>query len=192
MRRDKKLLSDRKVAILITVVIAILATMLGVYRTSVRYTRNIEALFYDGVYLEDEGYREQSINAHLDNSAGIVLRLATLLESYPELTEKTEDLLSARRELIAAKDIKGKSLSYDKMRLLFVELTSAATRVDLSDRDREAISQDVAVFNGASIAMIRSSYNDKVTEYFTGRSALARMLGAFTPNREPSFFLTTH
>ena len=192
MRNEKRLLSNRRIAILITVVVAVLATMWGVNRTSARYTRDIEAMFYDGVYLKDDGYTEQSISAHLDNSEQVVLRLATVLVNYPELSDKAESSLSYRRELIAAKSIGDKSSAYIRMRDQFIELTDAAKRADLSARDMEAVTQDSTVFNGASIAILNSRYNDKVTEYFEGRSAIARMIGVFTPTKAPAFFLASY
>jgi len=183
-----KLLKNRKFVILITVVIVILATMFGVYRTSARYTREIENMFYDGVFLKSEGYVEQSINTHLENCANASLGLATIMENYPELASGAKDLLSSRRDLFAAGSIKEKSVAFSEMRELFIELLENSMLVELSMRDMEAASQYLSTFNGAFIAIASSSYNDRAIEYLDGRSALMRIIGLLVPVKEPELF----
>ena len=185
-----KLLKKRKFAILLTIIVAIIATMIGVYSTSVRYTRDVEAMFYSGVEHKGEGYTQPGISSHLDNCVNAALNLATVLEKYPELAGKSEDLLSARRDLLAAVKISDKSSAYINMRTAFNDLLNAAVSVDLTERDMTATAQHFLLFNGAANAMSNSRYNEEVVGYLNGRSALMRFIGTFVPTREPEFFST--
>ena len=183
-----KFLKNRKTAILITVVTAIIATLIGVYKTSGRDTRDIEAMFYDGVYLKDDGYTQASIDSHLGNSADAALGLATIMEKRPELADKAAALLSARRELIAAESISGKSAAYSGLVSCFDELIRAALSAELTDRESGAAAEYVSTFNGAGKAMLGSGYNKMVMEYLDGRSPFIRIISVFIPVRSPDTF----
>jgi len=183
-----KLLKNRKFAILLTIVIAVLATLFGVYKTSVRYTRSVEAMFYDGVYLSNDGYTQPAISSHLENSANAALGLATLMGSYPELADKAGEIISARRDLLAAGSISDKSSANLKMNGFVIELLDAAMSANLTDRDKNAASQYYSTFIGASNAIANSSYNVKVADYMNGRSILMRIIGAVLPVKTPDFF----
>ena len=189
-----KVLKSRKAAILITVVIAILATLLGVYRTSNKYTRDIEAMFYDGVYLKSEGYTQPGIESHLNNAANAALGLATLMETYPELEFQVEKLKSARRGLLAAETISEKNIAFLEMRERYIDLDNASLNeglnLGISERDIIAVSQYDSTFFGALNALSASGYNDEVMEYLNSRSFLTRLLVVFTPAREPEYFIT--
>ena len=172
--RDMELLKNRKFAILITVIIAVCATLFGVYRTAGRYTRKIETMFYDGVYLQDGGYTQPGIDSHLNNAANAALGLATVMGKYPELEYQTGQLISARRELLAAKSINDKSSANLEMWARFINLSDAVTAsspdIALTDSDKTAEAQYLETFRGASNAMSDSLYNTEVTKYLDGRS----------------------
>jgi len=145
-------------------------------------------MFYDGVYLSDAGYTQPAISSHLENGANAALGLATLLGNYPELAGKSGELLSARRELLAAGSIGDKSLANQKTNDLVIGLLDAAMSVNLTERDINAASQYYSTFIGASNAIANSNYNVKVSDYLNGRSVLMRILGIFVPAKEPDFF----
>ena len=186
-----RLLVNRKFAVLITVAVAVLATLFGVYRTSARYTRKIEALFYDGVYLRDEGYTQPGIEAHLENSANAALGFAAFMDKYPEFAPQAEELIFARRELLAAKGIGEKSAAYLEMSRLFYALFFKQLDAYLPGRDVDAARRYYDTFYGAATAIFNSGYNDEVREYLDGRSFLMRFAGAFAPVREPEYFIIT-
>jgi len=182
-----KFLKNRKIAVLIAVVVAIIATLSGVYKTSGRDTRDIEAMFYSGVYLKDDGYTQASIDSHLRNSADAALGLATITEKHPELADKAKALISARRELIAAESISGKSAAYSGLVHCFDELFRAARSVDLADRESDAAEYS-STFSSAGKAILGSGYNNMVMEYLDGRSPFIRIIGIFIPVRSPDTF----
>jgi len=187
-----KLLKNRKFAILITVAVAVIATMFGVYRTSARNTREIEAMFFSGVYLKDEKYTEAAINAHLNNCANAALGLATIMENYPEYADRSKALDTARGKLISAGSIADKSFAYAEMWTRFTELSSAVTSApgfsDMPARDAGAVNEYTKTFNSANWAMVNSRYNNEVFEYLDSRSALMRAIGVITPTKTPDYF----
>ena len=183
-----KLLGKRSIAILITVVVVIASTLLGVYNTSGRYARQIEKMFYDGVFLSDQGFTQPGINTHLENGANAALGLATLLEKHPELSKSTETLLSARRELMSADGVAQKEQAANKMRDGFIDLLDAARDADLSERDKDAATQFYSVFNGALIAISNSRYNDVVGDHLNSQCALMHLAGNFVSAKQPHSF----
>lgn len=174
---------------MLTIVVAILATLLGVYKTSVRDTREIEAMFNDGVYLADAGYKQPGIASHLNNCADAALGLATITEKYPELADISGELILARRELLSATDIRDKGYAYTIMTLYYYDLSMAALNANLSERDMNAVEQYTTAYSGAQSAAIASGYNDEVARYLDGRSALVRFISAFVPAKAPDSFV---
>lgn len=184
-----KLLKKRSFAILLTIVVAILATLLGVYKTSVRDTREIEAMFNDGVYLADAGYTQPGIATHINNCADAALGLATITEKYPELAGISGELILARRELLSATSIRDKGHAYSIMTLCYYDLYStAALNANLSERDINAAEQYSSTYAGARSAVAASGYNGEVMRYLDGRSALVRFISAFVPIKAPDSF----
>jgi len=183
-----KLLKDRKFAILITVVVAVLATLFGVYRTSSRGAGRVEAMFFDGVFLQERGFTEPGIESHLENSADSVLSLTSVFGNYPELADKNEALVEARRNLLGASGVAGKSDAFFEMWKMYDSLLDAAESVSLSERDSAAVSQLSESFRGALIAIRNSAYNDKVIEYRDGRSIFTVLIGGLVAAKIPSSF----
>lgn len=173
---------------MITVAVAVAATLFGVYSTANRYTHEIEAMFYDGVYLKDQGYTQPGINSHLENSANAALGLAALLKNYPGLSGYTEQLLSSRRALLDSGSIEDKSLAYWQMNSSFLTLLLNARDVDLSEKDKEDARRFYSVFNGALSAVSDSKYNEKVNDHVGAQSALLRLIGYFLKASEPEPF----
>ena len=183
-----KLLKTRKFAILLTVVIALIATMLGVLGTASRDTRRIEAMFYNGVYNEAWGTTMRGMSAHIDNCADAALGLATFLKNYPQLADRAEELILAQRGIHDAKSISEKNSAFNLMVRLFYGLNTAANSLDLSSRDLTAVTQYYNEFRNAHMVMIETRYNDKVIEYLEGRSAIVRIISSFMPVKAPSYF----
>ena len=186
------LLKNRKFAILIAVVIAVIATLSGVYRTANRYAREIDAMFYEGVYLKKEGYTQPGIDSHLNNAADAALGLATIMANYPEFSAKAENLILARREFIDAVSISDKSSANFKMWECFFELTDAISNappdVKLTGRDIDAQSQYYNTFLGAEISAHTSQYKGIINEYMNRQSFLVHIAGLLIPLREPEYF----
>jgi hypothetical protein len=181
-------LGNRRIAILLTVVVAVVATLFGVHRSLTRASRDIERMFYDGIYLKDDGYLRPGINAQLGNMAESALNVATLLQRYPKLEAKSESLLSARRELLRAHSIDGKSSACTKMGEALYDLLISARDADLAEGDAAAVARYFSDYKGAEIYINFAPYNDKVVEYKNGKNFIASALGAFMNVKDPGYF----
>jgi len=182
------LLKNRKTAILITAIVAILATLLGVRGSLNRLARDVEAMFVSGVYLEDEKFTQPGIYAHLENRAASALALATALESYPELKAETENLLTARRGLMNANTIKDRYAANESLQQAFTALEEKAGKLSLSGRDKETLEMHASDFSGARTAIMDSRYNAAAASYLDGVSILARILRPFVFVKPPQAF----
>ena len=181
-------LRNRKIAVLIAVVVIILATLFGVGRSLSRLSRDIESMFYDGVYLESEGYTQPGIDSQISKHADATLGLATILTNYTELRDDAEFVLTLRRELLDAESIGDKSLAFWRMSSYVYSLTQAASNVNLTDRDLDAVSQYSSTINGAETFIRGAAYNQAVTLRWNEQSFFARIIGMFVPVREPESF----
>ena len=173
---------------MITVVVVIIATMLGVSISSIRYTKKIEALFFDGIYLKDEGYTQPGMYSHIRNCADAALGLATVMASRPEFAHETGALITTQQVLMDAFSLSNINSAYIRMTDSYNILISAITGIELSEREITAIERYSSLLSGAQKAMVDSRYNSAVTEYMDGRSALMRVIGLFVPTKTPHFF----
>ena len=185
-----KILKNRKAAIAITVIVLVLATLFGVQKSLNALARDVESMFYDGVYIEADGYTQPSIQSQLDKCANQALDLATLLKGYPELVGKAEEVLTARRDLLDAQDPDGKSPPFNRMLAGFYDLVRAAQNEKLTEREMAAVSQYNTAFMGAAglLGTLCGSYGEKVSEYWDGQSIIARMIGSVTGVTGPREF----
>ena len=181
-----KVLAERKIAVLVVVVIAVAATLFGVQRSLTRLSRDLERLFYDGV--PQDGYVEPGIDLHLNNYADSALRISMILKGYPELTESADLAISWRRELLDAESISDKSYAFGRLSSTVYMMTQAAEVVDLTPRDEEALSQFLATFNGAEAAIKNSHYSQTVSAEWAKQSVVAKILRTFVSVREPAMF----
>jgi len=171
-----KLLKNRKFAILITVLIVCTATLIGMGVSLDRSARAIEAMFFDGVYLDDEGFTQPGISSHLANRQSSALSFATIMEGYPELAAETEALLVARRALIDASSFPEKHSANEAMQEAFTELVERARNLELAGRDRDDMERFSMSFYGAQTAIDNSRYNQKAAAFMDNASFFAHFL----------------
>ena len=183
-------LTNRRIAVLISVVVAIVATLVAVNRSMTHLSRDIERMFYDGVPLEREGYTQPSIDSQLKKHADATLGLATILVNYSELHDDAENVLRLRRELLDAESIGEKSLAFLMMSRAVYSLSQVASEVAMTEQDKEALSQYSSTINGAEAFIRDSAYNQTNTARWNERSAIARIICFFVPVREPEAFAT--
>ena len=181
-------LKNRKTAVLIAVVAAILATLFGVDRSLTRLDWEIEAMFYDGVVLESEGYTQPGIALQLDKHTDAALRLATILVNYPELQSSAEKVMESRRRLLASESIGDKSLAFWMMSQDVNNLAQAASDVDLTQRDMEAVLQYSATISGAEAFIRGAAYNRTVSDLWNEQSYITRIISKLLKTREPDTF----
>jgi len=183
-----KLLKNRKFAVLITVVVVILATLLGVRGSLNRLAGDVEAMFYDGVYLKDNGYKQPGINPQLEICAQTALNYATILVNNPALTGEAEALLSAQREFIDAKSIREKYSANESMQNAFEALTKKAESTGLSQQETDAMSRHISTFRGAQTMIRSSEYNQQAQSFMDDASNFARLLRPFLFVKSPQMF----
>ena len=174
-----KLLKNRKFAVLIAIIVMVLATLIGVRGSLIRLVRDVEAMFYDGVYLEEGGYKQPGINSHLENRARAALDLATVMKNNPGLNAEVEVLLSVRQELISAESITEKLAANKRLQTAFSALADKAQRNELSEREIDALNHHTPTFNGAQTAIENSQYSQKAAAYMDDASFIAKILRPF-------------
>ena len=184
------ILKNRKAAIAITIAVLVLATLFGVQKSLNALARDVESMFYDGVYIEANKATQPSVQSQLDKCADQAFNLATLLNGHPELAGKAEEVLTARRDLLDAQDPTSKFLPYNKMFGGVIYLVSAAQNAELTEREMAAVSQYNTAFMGAAglLDTLCGSYGEKVSEYWDGQSFIARMIGSVTGVTGPREF----
>jgi len=183
-----KLLKNRGIAITITVVIVIASTLFGIYSSANRVTRDIEATFYDGVFLEHEGRLQPALNTHLENASNAALGLGTILGNYPDLADKARALLSVQGEVVSATSISSKEAAARDLRDIFAELMVSTETVSLDERDSTAMEHHAATFRGAFSAMHNTHYNIAAEERLSEQSPIFRIISDFLSADQPEFF----
>ena len=181
-------LKNRKIAVLITIVVVALTTLISVNRSLMRLSRDIERMFYDGVYLESDGYTQPGIDSQIKKHAEATLGLATTLTNYPELGDRADEVLRSRRELLDAGSISDKSICFWAMSRNVHSLIQAASDISLTERDMEAVSSYSATITGAEEFIKGSAYNQAVLLRWNEQSSIARIICALVPAREPAAF----
>ena len=179
---------DRKIAVLIAVVVIVLATLLGVRGSLSRLSRDIELMFYDGVYMERDGYTQPSIDSQLKRHADATLGLATVLMGYQELEDSAEEVIRLRRVLLEADAIGDKSFAFWNMSRYVYSLTQAAADVALSERDLEAVSSYSATITGAEGFIRDAAYNQESNRLWNEQSFIARIISMLIPIKQPGMF----
>ena len=181
-----KFLKNRKIAILITVVVAVAATLIGVNRSLSRLSRDIEQMFYDGVYLESEKRQQQSIDSQIEKISATALNLATLLENHPGLESESASVLNARKDLINAGSIRDKGSALSKLENAFNGLVTATDSIpDLGERESAALAEHRKTYDGASIFIegsLAPEYNSKVDDFYRDRSFFAALISRAAPD----------
>ena len=183
-----KLFKNRKFAILIAAVAIVFATLLGVRGSLNRLARNVEVMFYEGVYLKEDGYTQPGIDSQLLNCAQAALDCAKVLEKQPELTGETGALLSARREFMDAKSIREKHKAYISMQHAFAALTEKAGKVGLTQQETEKMTVHMSTFHGAQTAIQNSAYNHKAQTFIDEASIFVHLLRPFLFVTPPQLF----
>jgi len=182
------LLKNRKIAILITVIVVFLSMLFGVGRSLNRLAANTERMFYEGVYLEDRGFVQPAINAHLENITNLALDCATVFANHPDLAHFSEAVRFARRDLLEANSISDKFGAYLGIREVFIAFFNAADAVELYDGDRSLIDGFAHTFFGAVNAIESSAYNDMAVGFMGGVSGFAQLLRPIVSVTPPQTF----
>ena len=166
----KNLLKNRKVAVVLTVIIMILATLIGSNRSMAAEAYDIEQYF---IY----GYGGYSIQRELDTRTGLAKNLLVVAERNLAVNDSAvKELQDAITQMEKAKTVNEKSDANQK-------LTAATERMNLvldecwlsssDDRYRRQISMELAACNQA---ISQDPYNELAMQYNT------EVLGSFPGN----------
>jgi len=163
------------------IVLCLLMTLFGVHRSVSRQAAKVEKSFITGV--REDGYLQPSVRGQLVNRARAALNLWTLAEDKPELSDKAEELLKTRRELISL--LGAKKLSPAALCAADKEMGEAfaALYSSVSAEDRASAAGYKSAFDGAALTISESGYNEAV------QSFEKKVLGAFPVSilRYPAF-----
>ncbi len=160
-----EIFEKRSTAFIVAVLIIIFGTLFGVHRSIGAETRKIEAMFYDGVYLEDEQYTQPGIGEKLDERATAALGLITVASHYDALSDKTEGLRETRLELMDAGTISDKYEANEKMQSSYETLYAELTLQSLTDSEAAAAESYASTLDGAQGVIEKSAYNDMVSSF---------------------------
>jgi hypothetical protein len=107
-------LKRKPVALLVTVVVMVLSTLLSVNRTLGAACQRITDGFYEGVYVD--GYKQPGISAHLQERLKLVNGITAVTANYSSLDIQTGALKTARDHLLAATQSADIAAQYSRTR----------------------------------------------------------------------------
>lgn len=180
-------LKKQSTAIIITIVVAIVFSFIGSTRSLSKLSGEVEAMFTEGVYIEDENYMQPSIQSQLDKRIDAALGLMTVANHYPELEDEVKPFRGARGELIDAVETSRKFLANEALSKTGADLIAALDTVELSNDDSEAADSYISTFNGSQGVIEKSEYNGKVSEYIRTAQAFPANIFGFLAHK-PEYF----
>jgi TorA maturation chaperone TorD len=185
-----KILKNRKFAIVITAAVVVLATLFGVHRSAGRAAGQVEALFYEGVYLKDEKYREPSIDSQLKKRDTAALGLISIASNYDDLEPFADVLKKTRNDLLDADRIADKYIADEKLQKAYEDLFVALSKLELTQREKEAADHYAATMDGARNIIQKSSYNSEVSAFIndTMRAFPVNLIKSLAFVKYPDYF----
>ena len=155
----------RPVALLLTILIVIVATLLSVHVKFGAKCQAVSDTFYDGV--EANGYTQKSIASHLKNINAYADGLITIARNYDIDTEDCESSSEYLKMALNYSRDQAPYIHYEYESLLkeVNTLVDQLERASLSDRDADGVSQYLSSINGAKTAIESAGYNEHVREF---------------------------
>ncbi len=178
----------KPVAILITVLVVILATIYSTNHFLGNACQEVTDSFYEGV--ETDGYRHASINSCLESRCSYANGLLTVASNYDELSEEADTVRDARLRLLEADSLHAKYTVNSELQNAVELLSAAMNTVSLSSRDQEMAETYRSQFDGAGDAIASSGYNEAVRafERETFNVFPARFLALISGVKAPELF----
>ena len=164
-----KTLKKRSTAAAVAVIVILFGTLFGVHRSIAAQTRHIEAMFFDGVYIEEDDYWQPSIDSQLQKRLDASLGLVTIGNQFDDLSDLTNDLRQRRLELLDAGNLTF-GAKYTLNGLLGVSYNNvyeALISRELTDSEQSAVDSYTTMMTGAQgvVEAAAAAYNDKVTAF---------------------------
>ena len=168
----KKFLTSRVGAIVLAVVIILLSTYFGVYRSLTVASGEIADGFSDGVTYTDESgntYLHKSIRSQLINRSEASINLASVADTFDEAALEANELRLAyneMRNLLYNDGTPSELCAADKtLGSAFNELYAILSNLDLDTKDAKRIEEYKTEMDGAAGEIATSGYNESVREF---------------------------
>lgn len=180
----KKLLSDRRFAAAVLVLVILVFTPLGARRSLKRAVQNVEAQFFTGV--DGRG----SVADFLSDSADAALGLITVGAHYEAAEEETYELREDRHILLRsleAGDIFVIVNANDLLVASFQALRDTLLTLPLTEEDAQSLETYATAFEGAQGAVNHAGYNEAAKAFIADvyerfpASLIASALGVDPP-----------
>ena len=156
----------RPVALLIAALMISSSTLYSVHRTLGAVCQEISDGFYTGVVDSGWGTTRRSINSQLTKRSEAAAGLVTVLNQFDELSDISDALRTAQRNL--RDNSTGIQQSYKLNKQLseaFTVALQALNELNLNERDQRMIDEFKTSFNGAQSVIDSSGYNESVREF---------------------------
>ena len=164
-----ELFKRKPVALLVTALLVVLATVYSVNRTLGAACQAVTDGFYEGVFVEADGYRHPGISTHLSFRQSQAVAIVSITANYSGLEAETASVKEAAERLLAATESGSLSAQYDRnteLQAAVAALESAAANVSLSERDRENLDGCLTDMSGAQAAIEDAGYNEAVRSFY--------------------------
>jgi len=185
-----KLLKNRKIAILIAVIVMIFTMLFGVHRSLSRLAKDVEDMFYDGVPIEGTNETWPSINQHLGNLTQSILDTSSMFANHEELSGEAEAMTIARRSFMDADSITDKYSAYQDIQKTSIVFIEKAETFMLYERELITLLDFQTVFRGATRAIQNSEYNERARGFMDEASFIAVLLKPLVFVTSPQVFDT--
>ena len=168
----KKFLTNRIGAIIVAVIIVLLSTYFGAYRSLGIKVAEVADGFNEGVYYTDESgnaFLHKSIRSQLINRSEASINLANVADTFANAEEEAEALRKAYNEIrdLLYNDGTPSQLYHanKKMDEAFNALYVILANEDLDSKDAKRIVEYKTEMEGAAGEIETSGYNESVYEF---------------------------
>ena len=167
---------NRRTAVIITVILCLLALVIGVRRSVGRQAADILEQFESGVRSSSAGDTLPSVSAQLEARSNASLGLISLAAQYGELSEKTDAVRRAREALLDAGSVTARSEANAALGSACDALVPLLEQ-QLTDADKISALKDYAGIMSNTARLIETSgYNELVSDF------RSNVLGLFPVN----------
>ena len=163
-----QIFKKRGAAITVAVIVMVVSALFGVHRSVGRAAKKVEKMFYDGVYVSGEGYRQASIQDQLDQRLSAAMTLWSIASNYDELSGEAEELRASRAALADAESISEKYGANLALSQSCDRLTEKLASVSLNERDKNEADDCIYRLEAAQKLIDSSSYGDEVDGFING------------------------
>jgi len=168
----KKFFTGRTGAIVLAVVIILLSTYFGAYRSLTVKVGEISDGFNEGVYYTDdsgETYQHKSIRSQLINRSEASINLASVADTFEDAAEEADDLRKAYnnlRNLLYSDGTPAELCAANKeLTVAFDALHAVLSGEELDSKDAKRITEYKQEMDGAAGTIETSGYNESVREF---------------------------